>query len=599
LGRTNLIVHCPFGQRINRTWGLALAAAAKRRFRQAWSVTASNDVVLMTLSEDETAQRTRVDATEILAAVTPQSLPDLRGALADGALSGGSTFREAAVCALQVLRAWQGRRVALWLQNHRAQELYEAARRREEYPVSAEVRRDYLERSLDIVGLEQLLARIESGRVQLVYQDVESPSPFAHSLLAHDLYRGGHQMGRDRRAHLLRLHRQVLEQVLTSEQMAELLDARAIERVEQRLLRRSEFTRARSSDELAQVIRDLGDVPGAMEAVKDVVDGGAAELLSPLIEERRVVGVELPDCEQDPVRLVTADRWREYHDAFARGGAARKLTVLLPRLEGGAIAGFDPAPASQVIPARWRRRDAPEGARRAIVERYLKCRGPVTLYEIVNYTGWPAGAVQTILDDLVEQGIVVQGVYASGKPTPQWVNKANLEEIHRLTMGYLKRELAACAPYEVVDFVTRWQHLHPATRLEGEDGLREVVRQLQGVEVMQGALESEILPGRVPDYRPEMLDRLIASGAVCWRRVSAKRLRRGVITLCFRRDTDWLASGSKVEFDGAETADEDIADVIVAVREFFRERGPAFFDDVLHATGLDEDGVRRAVFHLA
>jgi ATP-dependent Lhr-like helicase len=599
LGRTNVIAHCPLGQRANRTWGLALKAVAKREFGQSWSVTASNDVLLMTLAEEDAPPRTEVQASALFSAVTPESLPGLRDALVGGALTGGTAFREAAVCALQVLRASRGQRVPLWLQNYRAQELYEAARHWPDYPVAAEVRRDYLDSSLDIPALEHLLQRIGGGQVRLVYQEVESPSPFAHSLLAHDLYRGGHQMGRDRRAHLLRLHRQVLEQVLTSEQMAELLDSRAIERLERRLLHQSEFTRARSSDELAQVVRTLGDLPAAVEAVAEVVDGDAAALLRPLIDERRVVAVELPDCEQDPVRLVTADRWREYHDAFARGGRTAKLSVLEPQLEEGRIAGFGSAPAAEVIPAKWRKRRPREIARRAVLERYLRCRGPVTLYEIVNYTGWPAGAAEAILEDLVEQGSVARGVYTSGKPRPQWANKANLEEIHRLTMGYLKRELAACAPYEVMDFLTRWQHLHPATRLQGEIGLREVIGQLQGTEAMQGALESEILAGRISDYRPEMLDRLIATGEVCWRRVSTKRLRRGLLTLCFRRDMEWLASGSRLEFDGAATADEDIADTIIAVREFFRDSGPTFFDDVVEATGLKEGAVRRAVFHLA
>jgi len=598
LGRTNLILHCPYGQRINRTWGLVLAAAAKRESGQRWSVTASNDVLVMTLAEQETPPHHTVDARRLLASVTSQSLPELIPDVAAGAVSGGTAFREVAVCALQILRAWQGQRVPLWLQNYRAQELYEAAGDCPEYPVILEVRRQYLESSLDLAGLAHLLAEVESGEIEMVYREVESPSPFAHSLLAHDLHQGGHQMGRDRRAQLLRLHRKVLQEVLTSDQMAELLDQRAIERLERRVLRRAESARARSSDELAQVIRDLGDLPATAEAVAEVTDGDALELLEPLVQDRRVVAVELPDCEQDPVRLVSADRWREYHDAYAHARSGRKHSVLLPRIEEGVIGGFEVAPAVEVIPAKWRRRRGREAARRAIVERYLRTHGPVSLYEIVNHTGWPAGAVQAVLDTLVEEGKIACGAYTAAKPRPQWVNKANLEEIHRLTMGYLRRELAACAPYEVVDFLTRWQHLHPTTRLQGEEGLREVVRQLQGVEVIQGVLETEVLPGRVEGYRPEMLDRMIASGEVCWRRVSTKRLQRGLLTLCLRKDMEWIANGSPREFDAEEEADEDIADVIIAVRRLFRERGPSFFDDILEETGLDEGAVRRAVWHL-
>ncbi len=599
LGRSNIILHCPYGQRINRTWGVALATAAREKLHQRWSVTASNDLLVLTSAEEETHRGSPTDALALLMTVTPRTLPELVAKSAHSAASSSSAFRDAAACSFQILRGWQGRRVPFWLLNYRAQELHQAAHDCEQYPVVAEVLRRYLNDSLEVPGLGRLLGRVESGEVGLVFQDVEFPSPFGHSLLVRDLYRGDHRMGRDRRAHLLRLHRQVLQEVLSAEQMAQLLDPRAIERLEAQRLHRSETTQARSSDELARVIRDLGDVPATMEALSEMADGDAAEMLAPLLQERRVVAVEVPDCEQEPVRLVAADLWRQYHDAFAPGGKRRRLSVLMPRIEDGAIVDFEVASARTSIPARWRRKHDRAEARAAVIERYLKCRGPVTVYEIVNHTGWPIHAVEDILQGLVDAGTVARGVYTNGKPQPQWVNKANLEEIHRLTLGYLKRELAACEPYEVVDFLTRWQHVHPATRLHGPDGLSEVIRQLQGFEVVQGALESEVLAGRVADYRPEMLERLIASGEVCWRRVSTKRIRRGALTLCFRKDMEWIANGSPLQFDGQKEADADIPDVIKAVRDHFREHGTAFFDDVLTATGLDEGAVMRAVWYLA
>ncbi len=599
LGRLNVIVHSPYGSRINRTWGIAVVSAVKENFGQDWTVSASNDVLLLTRRETEAPPLHNIDARELLAAVCQESLLDVVKAGAQEGAGIASSFRDAATCSFQILRAWRGNRVPLWLQNHRAAELYEVAHGHPEYPVTAEVVREYMSDSLDVPGLERLLGRIEEGKVEVVFRNVESPSPFAQSLLIQDRYQTDHRMGRDRRAHLLRLHRQVLQEVLTSEQMAHLLDARAIEKLESRLLHRLETTRAATSDELVQVIRDLGDLPAAVEALAAVTDGNAVEMLLPLVREARVVGIRLPECEGDPVRLVSADLWRQFHDAFALGRKGERLSLLLPKVEDGAIVGFDSASAAELIPARWRKKMPQSAARAAVVERYLKCHGPVTQYEIMNHTGWPIGAVEAILKTLVRAGKVARGVYTSTKPAPQWVDRANLEEIHRLTMRYLKRELAACAPYEVVDFMTRWQHLHPDTRLRGLDGLRQVIRQLQGVEIVQGALETEVLPGRVADYRPELLDRLVASGEVCWRRVSTKAIRRGMLTLCLRKDMHWLAGASPLQFDVEEKADCDIADTILAVRTFFRDSGPAFFDDVLDATGLEEGAVMRAVWYLA
>lgn len=598
LGRLNLILHSPFGQRINKTWGIAIATALKTRYQQEWAVNAGNDVLLLSRTSADTP-RHEADITALIATMTPEELPALLAESADHLISFSSGFRDAAVSSFQILRAWQGKRVPLWLQNHRAQELYEQAGVCRDYPVVAEVLREYLQDTLDVPGVQQVLAQIASGAIELVCQTVECPSPFAHSVLIQDRYRDDHQMGRDRRAYLLRLHRQVLQEVLSAEQMAQLLDVRAIDDLERRLLHRSETTQARTADELAQVIRDLGDFPATLEALAAVVDGDAAALLAPLVQEGRVVAMRLPDCEQESIRLLSADQWRQYYDAFHHAGRDERITVLLPRIEGGTIAGFAMAEADKLIPARWRERMTQEDARAVIIERFLRCRGPVTLYEIANHTGWPVGVIQEILDALTDAGKAARGVYTSNKPRPQWVNRVNLEEIHRLTMHYLKRELSACAPYEVVDFMLRWQHVHPATRLHGVDGVREVVRQLQGIEVMQAALEHEVLPARVADYQPAMLDALIAAGEVCWRRVSTQRIKRGTLGLCLRKEMAWLGTGAPLQFDVEQGADADIPEVICAVRDYFRAQGTAFFDEVVAAVHCDAGAVMRAVWYLA
>ncbi len=194
---------------------------------------------------------------------------------------------------------------------------------------------------------------------------------------------------------------------------------------------------------------------------------------------------------------------------------------------------------------------------------------------------------------------MASGVYTREKPSPQWAKRVNLEEIHRLTMEYLKQELAACAPPETVDFTMRWQHLHPACRVSGLAGLREVIRQLQGYEVPQGVLETYVLPCRIADYEPGMLDQLFAGGEVCWRRVGTQSIRRGMLTLCLRSDAPWLSAGAPLRFDVEKEADVDIAADIVAVRNFFRSYGAAFFGDVLTATGVSEEAAWRAVWHLA
>ncbi|MBT7164750.1 MAG: DEAD/DEAH box helicase [Victivallales bacterium] len=595
LGRENLILHCPLGERLNRTWGQAMVTDAKTRLKQTFSLTATNDLVLL-MRRDQTKAAGSLDPHELIAGLTPDALDRIELAEED---TGGVPFRSVAVTSLQVLRGKDGKRTPLWLQSYRAEELHEAARSQTEHPVLREVRRAFLADSLDLPGLRQLLDQLATEGIKVQYRESESPSPFSHSLLIRDLYRSGHEMGRARRAHLLRLHRQVLQGILDSDQMAELLDPRASERVELVRQRRSEKTRARNAEELAKVFRDLGDLPARLDAVQDVVEGDAAKLLPPLLKQGRIVGFEIPDNEEEPLRLIPTEYWGLYHAAFAEGMLPGDDTVQIPRLSADDTIEVKRRSASNVIPEEFRQEPPVQDARRAILARYLAGNGPLSLYDLMNRTGWPAGRIEGLLSGLVESGEVATGVYVGDKPRPQWVNRVNLEEIHRRTLGYLKHELAACTPYEVVDFLTRWQHRHPDHQLQGSDGVREVIAQLQGVEVVSGALESEWLAGRVADYQPELLDRLIAAGEVCWRRVDPKRIGRGKVTLCLRRDMAWLATGTQPKLDPEALADADIKQEIMQVRQFFQDAGSAFFADAVTNAGLPEDTVMRAVWFLA
>jgi len=598
LGREHVIVHSPFGRRLNRTWGIALAAAARQDGHGDWTVTASNDVLLLTRQDDGPPGEEGDDARRLID-VQSHRVPGLVSQTASDAAASSSAFRAAATCSLQVLRASQGRRVPFWLQGYRAQELQDACAGHPEYPVVAEVLREYLEDDLDVTGAQRLLRAIEGAEIELVFREVEAPSPFAHGLLIGDSQRTDGRIGRERRAQLLRLHRRVLSEVLSEEQMAELLDPRAIEQLQERWQHRVPGSIARTGDELAHMIRELGDVPASIEAVAEIVQGDAATLLSPLLAEGRLVAIETPDCQEAPVRLVVPELWREYHDAYATGDAKTTGPVTVPSIEMGVLLLDDRRPVSQLIPAKCRKPLGREEAGRSVIERMLRSRGPVTAYELMGLTGWSASVVEHALRQLVAQGKVAEGFYTREKPRPQWVNRANLEEIHRLTLTNLKRELAACSAEEVVDFITRWQHLHPETRLSGPDGLREVIRQLQGYEVIQGALERQVLAARVTDYSPQMLDRLMAAGEVCWRRVGGGRIHRGILTLCLTGDSDWLGRGVTPEEDGEAAADCDIAAETRTVREHFRQSGAGFYEDVVAQTGVDAGVVARAIWHLA
>ena len=153
-------------------------------------------------------------------------------------------------------------------------------------------------------------------------------------------------------------------------------------------------------------------------------------------------------------------------------------------------------------------------ARAKLIERFLRSRGPVTLRDVLSHYGLPGKQVTSALTQLQDADLVVEGQFLPDQPTPQYCWKANLEELHRKSLARLKKEIEPVAVEQYVDFVLRWQYVHPETRLRGTDGLREVLRRTQLHEDLIRLWERDILPARVVDYSPEMLDELIeATGA--------------------------------------------------------------------------------------
>ena len=368
LGQVNFIIHCPLGRRLNKTWAVGLTEYARKALKQNWNVTATNDLILLTYSADKKNWRKPATAEELLT-MPASKIATVLETMQDSLSTGGSAFRETAACALQIRRAEKGRRVPMWLQNHRAQELYEVCGKKNDYPVNKEIRRTYLEETLNIEGIKKFLGQLEKDEIKLVFQTVESPSPFSHSLLIQDVYRSDHQMGRDRRAHLLRLHRKVLQEILTSEQVAQLLDMRAIEKLEKRLLCQSEMSNAKTVDELTHAIRTLGDIPASIDAVSAIVEGDAVKLLEPLIKEYRVVAFAFPDNESIPYHFISAENWRQYHDAFS-WKKREQLKVFIPEIKDRTIAGFTEVDAASVISSKLLNKQPTEIARKMPWARY-------------------------------------------------------------------------------------------------------------------------------------------------------------------------------------------------------------------------------------
>ncbi len=639
LGQQQIVIHSSFGIRMNDPWSMALCQAVQEKYAFQPQEATVDDGILFTMPQGQ-----ELDPERVLELVTPENVDELleRAIIESPIFS--SRFRHNAVRSLLVLREYRGRKVPVWLQNLRATALLEACRHDREFPLMAETFRECMNESLDVPDLRKVLNRLASGEIEVKTLEAEIPSPFTHSLLLLGQYGDmGSIPTRERRSRMMHLHRELLRQILDEETLRNLLDEEAVESVDSRLQYIDPQRKARNANELARALLDLGDlvdVPDDDMSLLDRTDGDtqqALEMLWELVSTHRSVLVPIPTAETNRERWISTENFPLYRAAFGMDvklddkdeEIIKYLTENAPipssqipipgnienRIEklvsGYIVLGIPEVGTSDgemlteyVAAAAWipdhilEQGMSRQEARLTLIEKFLRYHGPVTKYEIMEHYGFPDILVDRILTTLHEQGIVAKGEYVPAKSFPQWCFKSNLEEIHRLTLNRLRKEMEPAMPEEYSDFLLRWQHVHPDTQLSGIDGLREVIKQIQGQDNFQAILERDVFPSRVSDYDPAMLDRLCYSGEVFWRRFGYKSLKRGQIGFCFREDRDWIvADPNEVEMK-MNRWDDDIPEVCDTVRDFLRENGACFFSDIVKKTELDWRLVLRAIWHL-
>ncbi|HEY3281818.1 MAG TPA: ATP-dependent helicase [Armatimonadota bacterium] len=631
LGQQQVVLHSCFGIRVNDAWAMALSEALKRQTGLRVQTVTVDDGILVTAPPGAS-----LDAASLPGLVTSANVEELlRAALWESPLF-ASRFRHNAVRSLMVLREYQGRKTPVWLQGMRAAALLEACRRLPDFPLLRETMRECLYDSLETPGLRQVLAWREAGELAVSVVKTSVPSPFCHALLL--LGQTG-EMGsvpaRERRTRVLHLHREILKQILDEDSLKNLLDESAVEEVEGKLQYTAPQRRARSESELLRVLTEVGDVtddPDSEAWVGLRVQGPPGDLLQRLQADGRACRVPIPSAESSRRRWIATTSFALFRDAFAlplepdaverrllkllyergplaaeslaeAGGTRARLDRLmaayqvleLPGGEGDRYAVAEAWVPVQLLEPKLAR----EEARSALLLRFLRSRGPVTRYDILERYGLPSRAVEAALEALHDDGTVARGEYLPSRSSPQWCYRPNLEEIHRLTLDRLRREMEPAAPEEHADFLLRWQHRHPQTQLRGPEGLRAVLAQMQGVETFQGLWETELLAGRVADYDPSLLDRLCYGGEVVWRRLSNDRMKRGQLGFCLRRDQPWMLQPAVAAPADCSAWDDDLPQVCGVLRQHLRERGSCFYDDLLEATGLQEGLARRGIWHLA
>lgn len=630
-GGRHVVLHSPFGVRVNDAWAMALSHAIQLKDgrQPAWATT--DDGILVTLPIGSPT-----GPADLVSLVTSSNVDDvMRSALLESPAF-AARFRHVAVRSMAIPRHTGMRRAPVWLQNLRAAELLEACGDNMDFPVVVEALRECMTDAFDCPNLRRVLCRVESGEITSRVVETVAPSPFSHAVLLLGEY-GDAEAAPDgeQRSRMRRLRADVLEQIVGEDARERLLDADVVSKAEAGLQRTTPKRRARTADELCEIFREVGDLthlPDDDISLADRVAGNEFALLSELVESRRVVLVPIGRVEMNrdrwiatedfplyraafATRLPLDDRDRTLLDALAECGPLTADGIPLPgrhlnrletlamryetlRLPGGR--GEKYVAARAWLPSAIHD-DRPSGekARLTLIERHLATHGPVTKYEIMARYGLPGAVVESVLATLAEEGVIATGEYVATKAFPQWIAKRNLDCITHYTSNRKQRQMDPATPEQYADFLIRWQRLHPDTRMSGVDGVRHVIRQLQGMDNYQLLLERDVFAGRVRDYDPAMLDVLCESGEVAWRRHGWKSMKRGQFGFAFAGEgRDLLANPDETPMN-LKRWDDDIPDVCDATREWLVAHGSSDFDDIVEGTGHDWRQVLRAVWHLA
>ncbi|MFI4993970.1 MAG: DEAD/DEAH box helicase, partial [Solirubrobacterales bacterium] len=486
IGDWRVCVLSPYGGRVHAAWGLALTARIRERLHLEADVISSDDGIVLHLPDLDADELEALPSAAELVLVEADEVEQAVTAELGGSALFGARFRENAGRALLIPRAYPGKRTPLWQQRLKAQNLLEVAERYADFPIVLETYRECLKDVLDVPGLEGLLRGLHSREISLVEVETQTASPFASSLLfdyvATYMYEGD-TPNAERKAAALSLDRDLLRELLGQEELRELIDPGALERVEDDLQHRSEITRATGRDGLHDVLRRVGDLT-AGEVSGRVFEGiQSEELLFELERERRAIRVRVGGEE----RFIAADEAGLYRDA---------LGVVPP---GGLPEAF---------------LEDVDDALRVLVARYARTHGPFTTEEVRTRYGVDASSM---LRELERAGDIVRGELRPGGSDREWCDVEVLRRLRRASLAALRKEIEPAGQRSLAAFLPSWQGVDRHSGAgAGADRLREVLVALQGLALPVEIWERDVLPRRIGAYSQAWMDSLCASGEVVW-----------------------------------------------------------------------------------
>ena len=539
IGDWRVCVLSPFGTPVHAPWAMAIEKRLVDRYDLPVETMWGDDGIVIRLPE--AADELDVDVFMI----DPEDIDELVVSSLPQTSLFSARFRECAGRALLLPRRRPDKRTPLWQQRQKAADLLAVASKYPTFPILLETSRECLQDVFDVPALREVLGQLQSRQLRLVQVDTSSSSPMASSLLfnwiAQYMYEGDAPLA-ERRAAALALDRDLLRELLGAEELRELLDPGVLADVELELQCLADGRRARSADELHDVLRKVGDLSAAEIDVRCEESGGA-DWLTSLVDERRAIEIGIGD----DVRFAAAEDAARYRDAL---GCSVPL--------GLPMAFTDPAP-----------RPLEE-----LVSRFARTHGPFHAGDVARRLSAPVERIEGAISALAAEERLVLGEFRPDGVQREWCDVNVLRQLRRRSLAVLRKEVEPVEQDAFARFLPQW-HAIPAER-RGLEALVDSIAVLAGAPIVASTLERDVLPSRLLGYRPAALDELCTSGEVVWTGAGSIGARDGRIRLCFADQIGLLAPGW-------ESGDEPDDEIHVVLRRFLGERGASFWGAIREA----------------
>ncbi|MGA8554093.1 MAG: DEAD/DEAH box helicase [Candidatus Acidiferrales bacterium] len=589
-GGMQLVIHAPFGGRINKAWGLALRKRFCRSFNFELQAAATDNGLNISLSDQHSFPL--ADVFHFLHTESVQALLE-QAVLASPIFT--TRWRWVAGRALALLRFMGGKKVPPQIQRMRSEDLLaavfpEAIACQEniqgdiaipDHPLARETMKDALTEAMDVEGLKGVLADISSGKIRCISVDTPVPSQFSHEILNANPYAYLDDAPlEERRARAVEMRRMLPEAVLSE---IGRLDPAAIAEV-----REEAWPDVRDADELHDVLQELAAVPESEEA----------------------------ETNSSSFAAKSTFAWKDYFSELMAAGRASRAQlgiriywVAAERAKTFASI-FPEATFVNSFPDVEKQKPSRDDALFSSVTGWVARLGPITAPELGEFLGVAVSDIEKCLLRQEAGGSVLRGQFTdSSGGVIEWCDRRLLARIHRQTLGALRKQIQPVNAAQFMRWLLRWQHLTPETKLLGERGTLEALQQLQGYEAPANAWERQILARRVANYDPKVLDQLCLTGAVGWGRLSphpasqsenAGTIRRVIptsiapLTFFIREDADWMISQHAGEHEKSAGLSPSAREVLAHLRQ----RGASFFADIVRGTGKIKAEVETALWEL-